>query len=422
MSESRGYLYFLSYASKNRTYSSAEFDLFNKRLQNMVLEQAQIHNADAFIDREELELGDTWEPKLLEGLQTSRVLVSLFSTKYVLSPWCGLEFEFFNRRIDAWMRLNPGKPRPAGVLPVLWDVGTIVKENPALRALQHDTEGLPESYRSQGLKSLIMTRRDDVELNRVLLALRDRILNVAEGPAVFPRIAKPPAPKALGKPFGIMRERISNVEGHAPSESAGKRVGFVFAAAIQRDMSGADLSSWEGYGTVAFEWKPFYPNHPHNIGQIVQRVAADENILATWIDINEDAVVTAAALRSDIEAMTGDGNVVIAVVDPCSLVVGGINTAMSEMDKMAYGNVGIVIARNDSVPELSTSSDLLTKIFPNNIHSRRTKEYIDDIANAEALENCLSKLIVRLRAFVRNGPSFSDNPVQQHVGDQMPGI
>ena len=62
-----------------------------------------------FYDRENIHNGDRWTDALADALQTSRVIVCMFSANYFLSANCGREFQVFRDRVreaaeDPWRR------------------------------------------------------------------------------------------------------------------------------------------------------------------------------------------------------------------------------------------------------------------------------------------------------------------------------
>jgi len=52
-----------------------------------------------FFDRDSLQAGEKWSPKIIEALRHARVLICLMSHTYLRRPWCGRrEFRLCSKR------------------------------------------------------------------------------------------------------------------------------------------------------------------------------------------------------------------------------------------------------------------------------------------------------------------------------------
>src|ERR1051326_3135241 len=113
----KGHLFFVSYARANTAHPD-DLDLFNRFIGHLKAEVSQnqlvlpllTDFAPAFVDRSDIEVGQTWPDALHDGLETSLAALSLYSPNYFNSPWCGKEFQVF---LD---RRNPHFP----IVPVWW--------------------------------------------------------------------------------------------------------------------------------------------------------------------------------------------------------------------------------------------------------------------------------------------------------------
>lgn len=416
--DNKRYLFFFSYASINQKLSPTEFERFKNSLKSEVIQRTQITGEDVYVDKSEISIGDKWEPNLLNGLQTSRVLVCLCSTKYFQSDYCGLEYNFFQQRINTWKKAHPQSGTPPLIIPVLWDVGPGVTDQPTLSELQYDKDNMPEDYLNMGLRTLMMTSTTK-NYNRVVVNIATRIAEVIEKHEEMPQLKTLPPPKALAKAFKFPAS-VMNATAHSTGASAGKRAGFIIAVGSKHEFT--NESSWDGYGNDPLDWKPYFPNTDDSIWQIAARAATEEGIPPVWIETNKDAGEMAHAVQTGIKEHSDMSNVVVILVDPCSLNLDYIRIAMEKADKFVWGNVGIIAVKNERLPEISINCPKLNTTFPNNIQSRLTREYHDDVISADELQNRLANLLVRLRSFVLNGPDRSSNRLSTNNTDQMPSL
>src|SRR5512132_1470655 len=51
-----------------------------------------------FFDQQEIELGATWDQTIIDALQESKVMVSIYSPGYFQSQYCGKEWDVFMQR------------------------------------------------------------------------------------------------------------------------------------------------------------------------------------------------------------------------------------------------------------------------------------------------------------------------------------
>src|SRR3954468_18823863 len=99
------YWFFLSYARRDALSNNPYLKKFYKDLALAVGSAAALNSSVevsdiGFIDNQGIETGDNWRETLAEALQTSRVLVCLFSRSYFNSEFCGKEFHAFSLRLE----------------------------------------------------------------------------------------------------------------------------------------------------------------------------------------------------------------------------------------------------------------------------------------------------------------------------------
>lgn len=119
---------FASYAQADREQYLDRFvtDFWNKLGGFQGVADTEERKKLVFFDRDSLQAGEKWSPRIIEALRHARVLICLMSHTYLRRPWCGRELEMFLQRHESlqlpaatsarfifpiwWQR--PKKPRP----------------------------------------------------------------------------------------------------------------------------------------------------------------------------------------------------------------------------------------------------------------------------------------------------------------------
>jgi len=71
-----------------------------------------------FFDRDSLQAGEKWSPKIIEPLCHARVLICLMSHTYLRRPWCGRELEMFLQRHESLQSTAATSAR--FIFPIWW--------------------------------------------------------------------------------------------------------------------------------------------------------------------------------------------------------------------------------------------------------------------------------------------------------------
>jgi hypothetical protein len=139
---------------KQGNFLESFFDELCKKVSDLTGDAAE---SVASRDQDRLQIGDKWSPRLVEGLQHSRVLVSILSPQYMKSESCGKEVEFFRRRLKKLQQSSFDPKESPRIIPVFWidslaclrgldpDVARFIK------TIQLSQKGVPEGYPSTGL-------------------------------------------------------------------------------------------------------------------------------------------------------------------------------------------------------------------------------------------------------------------------------
>jgi hypothetical protein len=102
----------------NRDIYASEVQRFHSLLQKQVeVRRAAREMSHGYLDRT-TKRGAQWEPRLIEAIRTTRVLVPLITKDYFTSPWCRREWAVMTKRI-ASVDAAPGQ-EPVAIMPVFW--------------------------------------------------------------------------------------------------------------------------------------------------------------------------------------------------------------------------------------------------------------------------------------------------------------
>jgi TIR domain len=106
-----------------------------------------------FRDGSDLDVGVEWEPTLAQNLQTTRILVCLYSPTYFESEYCGRELDIFLSRLRNYENEAEPLRGPRRILPVLWENPTTLP-NPipdVAARIQNRAKEFGEEYAKEGL-------------------------------------------------------------------------------------------------------------------------------------------------------------------------------------------------------------------------------------------------------------------------------
>lgn len=173
-------VFYFSYATKDR---SKRLTRFVHDLRHLVAERMGISDAQAvgFRDVENITVSDLWEEKLVDALQTSRVLVPNYSVNYFQSENCGREIQFFLMRAEMLNTTKKASPRHPMIVPALWSSEKELISNgfppKPLGSLYYSLPNVPD-YAEQGLRRII--DKDPKFYHLIVDALADLIVERAK--------------------------------------------------------------------------------------------------------------------------------------------------------------------------------------------------------------------------------------------------
>ncbi|MFL6333966.1 MAG: TIR-like protein FxsC [Pyrinomonadaceae bacterium] len=406
------YWFFLSYASRDAK-GNPWLDEFFDRLALAVgraaalpshVEQKEI----GFYDKEGLEPGDEWPGAIAEALQSSRVLVCLFSKSYFKSVFCGKEFEVFRSRVAAYAP-PPGSPRPRLIIPVLWDSRQRLSGNlPEEIADLHNTHAdFGPAYATEGLARMMSLPRLEPDVATFIEDFADRIVREAESHDL-PRLTNlpplrevrsafhappaPPAPPAEPPTAGDLPPSATLPNIYGPDAAW-----YVYLAGRKADYQGVRRRV-DCYGDRdGYQWQPHLPPRDASIGTITPGVAGEQGLTPAVLPLSQDLV-------KHLRKAEADNTVTVVVVDPWSVKVGSYRQLMRDYDEYRFDNCGVVIVWNDADEETKARraelKDELREVFARNLRAV-DEVFRDSVQTEEELREVLGAVIGKVRERLR---------------------
>ena len=306
-----GYEFFFSYTRAN---NDAFLSQFFADLSGVVreLRGEPKDKVVGFFDQQDLELGEDWDAALVEALQTSKVVVPLFSPGYFKSEYCGKELALFQQRCAA--AVGGGRTLPPLIKPVIW-VQPKAGGIPAPLSVGHYDLGDPSAlHNTKGFKYILkQIQAFRVQYNDLVQALAEQIVEagdrypLARLPSV-PRLkdVRPLFPEAVAGPPG-------NAAPPAAAPSGPKHVRFVFVAADPQRFGQARRPD-DYLLSGGPDWKPYFPSNTTRIHRFVQSVVASDEL-----DFTSDELRFDQNLLNGIEQAWDQRQIVVVIVDGWSL-------------------------------------------------------------------------------------------------------
>ena len=270
---------FISYSSSDRPWAEKLFDSLTAK------------GVNCFFDRERLEAGLPWEPKLALAIENSRHLVALWSNKAQDSAWVRRELGKFEAIVD---------PTGAGHLQVDRRMIFFVLEgqNPAYAGIQMITDLKESNAYSGSIESV-----DQDVWQRSLEQLRTAILE---------------DDRFLRVPLAILSMRKTDLVRIRPDEPN------EFGPSLNELLHSFGIGTVEDleqyYGDTRIEWRPY--GSPHNIWYVLDALK-DEINRATrgpkfrWEPIDNEFWTNIDAARREKDKLLTSLSLI--VIDPISL-------------------------------------------------------------------------------------------------------
>jgi FxsC-like protein len=394
------YEFFLSYTRAN---NDAFLKRFFEELSQAIRDKRGLPSKAVvgYFDQQELELGEDWEPLLVDALQTASVVVAVASPGYFKSDYCGKEWAVFRERITAG--LAPGQPMPPLLKPVVWIPFRTSDLSPAVTQGQF-TFGDPAAIQNErGFKYLLKNlQAHEVLFNDLIDKLAQEIVDAADQHQV-PPLAAVPQLKSVRSAF----QAPAPASAPRKPPTGPKHVRFVYVAADPNAFGTARLRDpYVDEGGA--DWKPFYPIDTTRIHRLVQNFVSNDDL-----DFTSEELRFSSSLVEDIEDAWQQRQIVVLVVDGWSLNWNAeYRTVLSQLDQRLDYHWCVLVPRNeqdaDSVAIRAEIDAAIGRTFDRHANlARNPMFYRDDIKSAADLKAALREVLTKLKEEIKKRAEVS---------------
>ena len=385
----------------------------------------------SFFDQKEIERGDDWEERLRDALQTSKVMVPLYTPRYFNSPDCGKEWWVFQKRRDEYVRASQGAggertKAPPIIKPVIWipfNQQTAVPPDidRAITSTQYFDGSPLDLFNQDGLNHILKKfgNRHPAYVDYVRnLALE--ILNAAREHNVAAVAGLPSwddIPSAF-HPQNLDPSRQQNI-------ISPNHVRFIFVAADPATF-GANRSPDPYRERGRGDWKPFPPYKNENrIFRIVQQIVLDEPLGFTSDEIPFENQLN---LKAEVEKAWSQGQLVILLVDGWTINWNPqFRQKLSDFDHSDVGghfyyNCTVLVPWNEQDKDIEARRAEIEATIQDTFQFRKNIlknpiYYRDSIRTKEELRDALRDILTLIKAEIRGKvkvtrplPAGSTNP------------
>lgn len=360
------YWFFFSYA-----HSDSLNNVFLQQFYNDLAEGVRVRTGDqpqainfldkekpGFIDREGISLGAMWDPALMEGLNTCKVFVPLYSPSYFRSEYCGKEFTVFWDRMNEHLKEKEFPASESVILPVLWTSEKAMKRflPPALNDIQYNHGSYPDDYWKLGamqLQKLAANEKNEyyTAYTNLIDLLADTIVDAAN------RVGLPPGKlslPALSTVKGVFAPGTSPSSG---ADDGPRRIQFIFVAASLDEIQTLKNPRQETkfYGQKGgSDWLPYLDVFKGDASKLaIEAIEAfAKNSQYEEIPLGEDT-------KDKIKQAVDQGNIVVVVVDTWTLQLPKYLELVAPLDEYSPLNCVTIIAWNEADEELIANKSIL---------------------------------------------------------------
>ena len=383
-----GFPFFFSYARDN---GGSYLDQFVEDLTERIRGRLGLLRTDPamFRDAGEIEIGQPWPAALLAGLQTSRVMVCLYTPLYFTRPICGQEIGFFQQR----EKLLPDSTQRF-ILPCLWIPCEDGIPEP-LRELNFFHEDFPLSYRSKGMETLTRQSsgryRDDYD--QAVDAIAKRVFASAKRSPGLPALPAGVTLQEIRNAF--LPEEAADAVPPASAEMQGKgpnAVGFIYVAGTKQELDAKSNKLFYGERRAA-EWCPFV-SKGQMIGALAPIVAGSRNFLTTTLTLDE-------AIVNRIETIEQDNSILVLIVDTWTLhLVARYEHWMAKFDRINSLHTSVIVVWNEDDLDSKQHEALLKGQIAETFATQSTREEVffrSAVTNPADFETALTDSLIRLQ-------------------------
>lgn len=429
------YYFFFSYArANNDPYLSQFFDDLSDKIRDKVGLGKDV--TVGFFDQRDIQLGAEWDEELVQALQTCPVIVSLYSPAYFNSPYCGKEWQFFQRRRQLYVTTARAAGAqnvelPSVIKPVIWIPLRQGKTPPAAVAGAQYTMGDPRANHNRvGLRDMRKRYASFEEAyDGFINQLADQILDALET-FTLPSDRTlldwtsmvPPLEHALPQ---LDASTLDTIESPfhstapvqpgelaelpiAPSRRRGgpKSVRFIIVAAKPDEFPRGERTPevYLQYGGA--DWKPFLPVAPGRVIALAQTVAGQLDISSDELPFI-DNLSQLAQLRQVLRDAETSNSLVIMFVDPWTAKLPSYALRLKAFDEYNYLNCSIFIPWNKDEETAEVRNALKQwvrkEVFPRWSRWLKLNEplyFNDSVDSIEDLRDQLQTTLTQLQSLI----------------------
>lgn len=334
----------------------------------------------AYRDQNRLKASDFWDQGLIEGLQKSRVLLSLISPHYLKSPNCGRELAFFHKRFEQHISVAGDDQQAHRILPIFWlDTEHCLKYaapnvTKLLKRCNHTQHGMPENYPAVGLVQMCKLRHGG-DYEQLCQSLADRIVELADTLEPIPELQQP---EHLGQQETLEELLDKGEPEDILSGPAGANIVYLVGTRDQMEMTG--VPNTDCYGNEREKWCPF----PESRGATVELLTREGAYQLGLNDLRNLGLPD--RLAPLIETAKERNSPLLFVLDRRALSLQEISERMAEYDSRNDDNCGLVTAGGGEISEDQVKQVFRYKCAPNYLHHvwevpLSRQEYVDSVAS-----------------------------------------
>lgn len=380
------YWFFLSYSNFNNNNYLRRFwkDLIDhlrpKTLSPETVDDEQI----GFRDKKEIKVGANWRDSLSSALQTSRVLLCVYSNAYFKSEYCGKELTVFHQRVTSFLASLPaGAEPPRLIIPILWDnprdlpptLPGVVKD------IQYKHEDFGELYAKKGLFYLMKIEEHDnkVAYDKFVMNIADIIFEQGDAHQMKPTV---PAP-AIGNVESAFYVQPAQPVGKKPAltqippraavpVAKGYDVAwFVYVAGREGDYQNIRTSRSYYGANGGYDWKPFHP--------VDERIGKIATFIASKNKFQPETLLMSQNLIENLRNAETNNTPVVIILDPWALKLDSYIKTMSELDMNRLATSIVLVVWNEGDVETTEKKEALLKLlgqtFPRSLKSKEVFRY-----------------------------------------------
>jgi FxsC-like protein len=370
--------FFFSYARDDQNDSLDKFyaDLCQK------IRLATRLNADevGFLDQSDIKLGDKWNEKLAEALRTCKVMVSICSPNYFARPYCGKEFQVCFDRQASLAKTS------TAMFSVIWGMPD-ASVHRTMKRFQYTHRSLPPIYRKEGLQYMMDLTRHSDDYKEFVTRLAQAIVR-AGTQHPLPELKNLKSMDQVRNAFARNGKQVTALQRNAI---------FTYVAGEPHEIRSLPRNLLrdreERYGKGGRDWRPFYPDYLDTVGNVAMLATANQKMYYKELPLDTNLI-------DSIREAEKERQIVILLVDPCSIRVKTYRESMQELEKYNFENSAVLVVWN-SLIRTKAQRDKFQKdlegVFKFRARFQRSVYYIDSIASDRELRITLSETLCKLQ-------------------------